>query len=791
MNIVPSNDEGKDADPVIAFLKDFQPEGPWCLTAINPDRKGVETKTFTPATEADLKSWLVYHNGRSNLYFHVNRVNGLLTKKAEREQIKFVDYLHVDVDPAAGKDMDAEQSRILAMFSPDGLMDRDMMPPTFLIFSGGGYQAFWKLDLPFTMNGTIEKAEEVARYNKQIELLFGGDKCHNVDRLMRLPWTQNIPTEKKRKLGRVQTQARVVQNRAGKSYPIENFQKAVVTANDDVKTNFGTVERIDNLDVGLEQWKVSDTIKAIIAQGRDPDNPKEKDDSRSAWLWHVLMALARADVPGSVMYSIITDPQWAISESILELGRGADKEAKRQVNKAIEHAIAPELLEMNEKYFCAMVGGKFRVGTVSLQPVLQRRVVSLMLDSDLRKHLKTRLIPMGKDKKGNPVFTPLFDWWFEHPKRRAYEGVVFDPSNTAPDNYYNLWQGWAVDAKPGDCGLFEAFVRDVICSGVEAHFEYLWRWMAWKVQNPEKQSKVAVVMKGKKGTGKSAFATLFGGLFGEAFFQAASTSEVTGQFNSHLRTCAVLFVDEAFFASDPKARSRIKTLITERQFQIEGKGLDIVTDANCMSVLMATNDDWAVDATADERRYFVLKVSEVRMQDSDYFDPMFAQMDKEGGNQTLLHELLTFDLGKWHPQQNLPKTDELNRQVELNLPPLRKGLVDIFKTGALPWFGIKLDCPHVTTRLLQKLLRQNVGAIFLPGEIEQELADLGWKRAKCNDTKREGFAALTLDETRKALGAKWGVRPAWPEDVTEWGEPMKAHDYNQAWTREGDFDWNA
>lgn len=670
----------EDNASVIQFLKDFQPEGPWCLTSINPDRKGVETKTFAPDTEKDLLSWLVYHNGRNNLYFHVNRVNGNLTKKAEREQIKFVDYLHVDVDPAAGKDIDAEQTRILAMFSPNGLLDRDMPPPTFLIFSGGGYQAFWKLDLPFPMDGTIPMADEVARYNKQLELLFGGDKCHNIDRLMRLPFTQNIPTEKKRKAGRVQTQARLVQSRVGKSYPIENFQKAVVTVNDGPTDYTGNVKRIDNLDE-LDEWRVSDSLKRIIAQGRDPDNPKLKDDSRSAWVWHVLMGLARHEVPAAVMFALLTDPQWLISESILELGRGAEKEAKRQINKAIEHAIAPELVEMNSKYFCVMVGGKFRIGTRELDPVLKRESIRYMLDSDVRKHLKVRNIQVGKDKKGNPVMLNLFDWWFDHPKRRAYEGVTFAPNQKDVPGYYNLWSGWSVDAKPGDCSLFLNHCRDVLCNGDEAQFKYLMGWMARLVQKPDEQGYVAIVLKGERGAGKSFFAHVLGSLFGRHYLPVSNSTHLVGNFNSHLREIILLFADEAFFAGDKKHESVLKTLITEATIPIEAKGIDLVIAPNMIHLIMASNDAHVVPAGPMERRYFVLNVSDSHANDRDYFKLIRDQLD-EGGREALLHTLMAYDLSEFNVF-DVPRTKELSVQQDLGLPPLESWWLNKLVTGAL------------------------------------------------------------------------------------------------------------
>ena len=71
-----------------------------------------------------------------------------------------------------------------------------------VVFSGGGYQAFWKLETPISINGDLGRAEDAKRYNQQLELLFGGDNCHNVDRIMRLPGTVNVPDERKRTKGR-------------------------------------------------------------------------------------------------------------------------------------------------------------------------------------------------------------------------------------------------------------------------------------------------------------------------------------------------------------------------------------------------------------------------------------------------------------------------------------------------------------------------------------------------------------------------------------------------------------
>lgn len=70
------------------------------------------------------------------------------------------------------------------------------VPPSFVIDSGGGYQAFWRLAVPVS----IEEAEAI---NQQLCAYFDTpDSCHSIQHLMRLPYTTNWPGFKKLANGR-------------------------------------------------------------------------------------------------------------------------------------------------------------------------------------------------------------------------------------------------------------------------------------------------------------------------------------------------------------------------------------------------------------------------------------------------------------------------------------------------------------------------------------------------------------------------------------------------------------
>jgi len=321
------------------FLRRFRPEGPWVLTAIGLDRKGIETRTFTGADESSMRSWLEAQGESRNIYFHVNPTLRPLSKKASEEDVRGMAWLHVDIDPRVGEDIDEEQERALRLLrEPPG----DLPPPTCIVFSGGGYQGFWKLREEFPIQGQKEAYEEAKRYNMQLELLFSADHCHNVDRIMRLPGTVNRPDKKKRAKGRKEVLAELIEWHEDRVYELESFKQspaADAPAPQAVSVNAEAVERLADVnDPRLD--RVSDLAKVVIVQGRDPEAPERfakpgtTDLDRSAALYHVCCELVRSGVDDQTIYAVITDPGFRISESVLELGNRSNAYALRQIERA-------------------------------------------------------------------------------------------------------------------------------------------------------------------------------------------------------------------------------------------------------------------------------------------------------------------------------------------------------------------------------------------------------------------------------------------------------------------------
>jgi P4 family phage/plasmid primase-like protien len=341
----------------IEFLRKFAPEGPWVLTAIIPDppKKGrrTVTATFLVDDERLLREWL-HEQGtslRRNLYYAVNPCRQPMDNKPTKGDIETVSWLYVDLDPSAppaGVDKIAhnvsEGERIHDLL---GHLPAGIPKPTFVVFSGGGYQAAWRLKVPIPLDGTRETASEAERYSRKLEELLSADRCHNVDRLLRLPGSINRPNAKKRGKGRIEILAEVIEFN-DEAYDLHRFTKAEPKGSSPRReAHRPAASGVASLDT-LDGLLIPDRCKVVIAQGYDPENPEKFGGSpspggllrgeqwsgdRSAAVWHVVCELVRADVDDDTIRAILVDPEWGISDHILDQAQ-PEAYADRQIENA-------------------------------------------------------------------------------------------------------------------------------------------------------------------------------------------------------------------------------------------------------------------------------------------------------------------------------------------------------------------------------------------------------------------------------------------------------------------------
>ena len=317
---------------------------------------------------------------------------------------------------------------------------------------------------------------------------------------------------------------------------------------------------------------------------------------------------------------------------------------------------------------------------------------------DFKNRYKNRRHKVMRYKKGKPVVTStyisaLWELW-EH--RRQYDGIDFWPYDERNHRYdddeyiwdfWDEWQtatkenGWSGDSQKrglvkfldtdklesiesminnGDkqyqtalqgCSLYIKHISDVILGkykDTNKHkdmLNYMVSWMSRCLTNHgDDRVKVAVVLQGRQGSGKGMMVSRFGEIFGRHFLHIQDSGVLTNNFNIHMMDKLLVYVNEAVFAGNKQTMNRLKGLLTEDEIQLEAKYMNSFTGRSYLRFIYSSNEDWVVPIEWDDRRYWVIEVSDryVNKRDSrEYFGELMGQW-RSGGKESL-YKFLTSD----------------------------------------------------------------------------------------------------------------------------------------------------
>ena len=297
--------------------------------------------------------------------------------------------------------------------------------------------------------------------------------------------------------------------------------------------------------------------------------------------------------------------------------------------------------------------------------------------------------------------------------------------------------------------------------------------MAFAVQHPGKLPEVALVLRGKQGTGKGVFARWFGELFGQHFLHLSQARHVAGNFNAHLQDAVLVFADEAFLAGDHQAEGSLKMLVTEPELVIEQKGKDVTRAKNLIHLIVASNHDWVIPAAAEERRFCVLDVSDARAQDHEYFGALVRQME-EGGLEAMLYDLLHEDLSGFNVRK-APVTAALQDQKFRSMDSFAKWWFGRLSDGqvrdddsgwveAVPRDELVQDVKAATGREWSSQEVRNKLARLLPAGFPED----GPRRRREDGSGRlRTWVLPNLAECRREFERRTKAKYPWPADEEE------------------------
>ena len=306
-------------------------------------------------------------------------------------------------------------------------------------------------------------------------------------------------------------------------------------------------------------------------------------------------------------------------------------------------------------------------------------------------------------------------------------------------------------------------IKKVICSNIEAHYEVVLDWLSQTLQNPggEKPG-VALVMRGGKGVGKGIFATNFGKIFGQHFLHLTYSGHFTGRFNYHLKDKILVFVDEAIWTGDKSAEGLIKGYVTESTMQIESKGVNAVDLRNHMRFIIASNNDYIVPSSHDERRFFVVDVSPHLRGNYEYFKSLAYQMGN-GGREAMLYDLLQRE----HSMSNIrnfPRTEALLDQMMYSASTVEKFWYSLLTTGEMEAEIIRDEFYKQYCKFASQIRDRHPDIREVFGKKLKEMCqDIRDARPTINNKRERVYQIPSLEVCRRLFEERVGMKIKWDQ----------------------------
>ena len=549
--------------------------------------------------------------------------------------------------------------------------------PSIINSSGNGIQAFYKLESPHEM---CEEYEGVV-YGLASRLGAAGlpadAKIRNPSRLMRLPCGRNFKSLVE---GVYPAASTLTEN--SRIYTWEQLLGLCDFA-------YKTLRRL-NTPAAKEQedelWKKYPGIKAsadcLLRMWLGPqqsDTDAWGDESRLVFAI-VRHLMDRGNSDQRIRKALLLEHSWT-STNLLN-----KPNPKREINRKLEecHKTESWLARYNRQFaIVRSYGGKAKVTFIKPQSSENGIDQSVREFQDIGQFHQGRkddtvLVDTGQGSKRKSVS----EMWVADAMANRFDSVEFRPGKRTAPNILNSWEGFTVKAKPGDWSLFKGHIFRALCNGNQEYYDWLVKWMAHTVQKPGQPIGSAVVIVGGQGTGKGTFTEEFGKLFGRFFRIIQNSDHVVGSFNQEMQECIVASLNESVYSGNRHEAAILKGMITDPYITINPKGVNKFSAKNCLHIIITTNDDHAIRAEADDRRFFVLRMSKEFVKNSGHFNAVRYQMH-HGGREAMLHELKTMDLVGFEPWR-VPVTDELAKQKQHTLDPFASILHEILMNGEMP-----------------------------------------------------------------------------------------------------------
>ena len=270
---------------------------------------------------------------------------------------------------------------------------------------------------------------------------------------------------------------------------------------------------------------------------------------------------------------------------------------------------------------------------------------------------------------------PFVSEWERDPSMRVYDKLdILPPPLTCPDYVFNGWLDFPikeVELQPtaDTSRIYKHF--DYVSNNDPLVKEYLLNWFAQMVQFPAHKSRVAILLQGEEGSGKSVISEKLMELIigADKMIITCKVEQILGRFSDN-RGKLLTVLNEASGKDTFQLNELLKDYITAETIQVEKKGIDQVTSKAFDRLIVTTNNLNAIKVIPGNRRWLPIAVDNSIRNNKPYFIALYKDLEDPVVMRKFYEDLMTRDLSLWDAINDRPSTDLGNDMMEMNADPL-------------------------------------------------------------------------------------------------------------------------
>lgn len=289
--------------------------------------------------------------------------------------------------------------------------------------------------------------------------------------------------------------------------------------------------------------------------------------------------------------------------------------------------------------------------------------------------------------------------WLDDGDKVCFDDTdIVSPPKVCPANIFNLWSPFPFENKPFEFQAYEnpngnmvngypefiyppdydfeavsAFLHHlfIMCNNEMPAAEYLGNWISHSLQKPAEKPECAITLLGEQGSGKSFLLNGFSALVGsnKILETASPEKNVWGAHNALMASAYLVILSETDKRNSKEAEGQIKALITDYPMIINPKGKDQFPVISNHRVFQLTNNNDPTKTHNKDRRNFIVRCSDEKIGDREYFKNLARIMAGENAMRSLFWYFKWRDISEWE-FRDIPRTDYHKMIIEGNRPAL-------------------------------------------------------------------------------------------------------------------------